>query len=166
MWVCARGGAGFNEDVSKKPNHRSLCDSLVSLTLMHEMQSREIRSVKVLEEERLAVENEEGDVFAAAEGEGTRHSTECRRAEVAASSPLSRAHLNLTSVMSSFFGQIFSSSTASSFANESGYCSSSLFLIPRCTDDLTAVDDETSPLDGLKDLKSDMEMVRRGDAMG
>lgn len=68
----------------------------------------------------------------------------------------SPTHLNLTRVMSSFFGQIFSSNTPSSFANESGYCSNNLFLIPLCTEDFTAVDEETSPLDGLKDLNRDM----------
>lgn len=78
------------------------------------------------------------------------------------SEPSRRSHLNLTSVMSSFFGQIVSSNTPSSLASESGYCSSSLFLIPLCTDDLTAVEDDTSPFDGLKDLNSDMETSCRG----
>ena len=63
--------------------------------------------------------------------------------------------LYLADVMDSFFGQMLSRSAPSSAPSVSGYCSSSLVRMPRCTDDLS---DEGVPRSvlGSSFLKNDM----------
>lgn len=105
----------------------------------------------MLEKERLAVVDEKGDMLAADGGQ----SFQPRCLLVSSLLRANTTHLNFTKVMPCFFGQIASRRTLSFSARE-GYCSSNLVRMPRCTDDLTAVDEAISPLVGWNDLKSDI----------
>jgi hypothetical protein len=122
--------------------YRAHSQQETALTLVKQSQGGEVVIVEVLEEERLAVQSQDGDAVMA---ENTRPvSAESRKHY-----DFKRCTHHLTSVRLSFLGQMLSSKVPSSEPSPSastGISSRSLALIVRWTDDLIAVCPETSSL--------------------